>query len=218
VTLLPLLTKLQMDSEYNNSAPHIMDNDNITNSDEYKAMLRHKGIEAPVAPTATASTAATSVAKVVKQPTVLREPPRIVEEIIKVPTTPLWPVEPEQIEIWKAERAVIDSKIVAHLKEIESPSHIELVIAAAREAAQKKMAMAPRAKVYDEPKEVTAKTPKVKKESRQTRLGQTKLIDDLLKAGKTEKEVFDTVREKIPAYPADKLPKLIKLRQYHVKK
>jgi hypothetical protein len=68
----------------------------------------------------------------------------------------------------------------------------------------------------DEPKE---RKTKVKSDShRQTRLGQTKLIDELLKAGKSDKEVFDTVRVKIPTYPADKLPKLIKLRQYHLKK
>jgi hypothetical protein len=191
------------------------DKDNsIVNSDEYKAMLKHKGI-AP-----TINVAAAPAAPVPKPPRVVetRGQPVIVEEKVKVPKTPLWPVEPEQLELWKQERALHEERVKSFLKEIESPSHIALVQASARDAAQKKMAMAPRAKVSDEPKEVVVKAPKAKKESRQTRLGQTKMIDDLLKAGKTEKEVFDTVREKIPAYPADKLPKLIKLRQYHVKK
>jgi hypothetical protein len=187
------------------------DND-IVNSEEYKAMLASKGI------TSSAPTPIAPVAKVVKPAQMFREQPQVVEEVVKVPKTPIWPVEPEQLLLWKEERALHEKKIETFMKEIESPAHLEAVRASAREAAQRKMAMAPRAKITDEPKESVVKQPKAKKESRQTRLGQTKMIDDLLKAGKTEKEIFDTVREKIPAYPSDKLPKLIKLRQYHVKK
>lgn len=191
------------------------DKDNsIVHSEEYKAMLAAKGIVTPKMPVAPAA----PVVKVAKPAQILREAPLVVEEKIKVPKTPLWPVEPEQLELWKLERNLHEEKVKSFLKEIESPAHLAAVQASGREAAQKKMAMAPRAKVSEEVKEPIIKTPKAKKESRQTRLGQTKMIDDLLMAGKTEKEVFDTVREKIPAYPADKLPKLIKLRQYHVKK
>jgi hypothetical protein len=191
------------------------DKDNsIVNSEDYKAMLKHKGI-APTVNVAAAPTAPVAKPARVNEPI---RPPVIAEEKVKVPKTPLWPVEPEQMELWKQERVAHDLKVEAFLKEIESPSHIEAVQASGRASAQKKMEMAPRAKVHEEVKEPIIKTPKAKKESRQTRLGQTKMIDDLLKAGKTEKEVFDTVRIKIPEYPADKLPKLIKLRQYHVKK
>jgi len=185
----------------------------IVNSEEYKAMLAAKGITSP-APVAPAST----LEKIVRSKPLRIDPPVIVEEKIKVPKTPIWPVEPEQMELWKQERNLHEKRVEAFMKEIESPEHIALVRASGRASALQKMAMAPRPKVSDEPREVVVKQPKAKKESRQTRLGQTKMIDDLLKAGKTEKEIFDTVREKIPAYPADKLPKLIKLRQYHVKK
>ena len=188
----------------------------ISESEDYKAMLARKGIVAPVT-SVTPSAPIVSVEKAAKPVQVFREAPLVVEEKIKVPKMPIWPVEPEQLELWKIERNLHDEKVKAFLKEIESPVYIAEVRASARASAQKQIAMAPRAKVSEAAKEPTVKEPKAKKESRQTRLGQTKMIDDLLKAGKTEKEVFDMVSEKIPAYPKEKLPKLIKLRQYHVK-
>lgn len=181
----------------------------IVESEDYKAMLKYKGI------TPTIDTEAAPTTPVPKAPRAI-DPPPVVEEI-KVPKTPIWPVEPEQLELWKVERNLHEEKVKAFLKEIESPAHIAAVQASGREAAQKKMARAPRAKILDETKEPIIKTPKAKKESRQIRLGQTTMIDDLLKAGKTEKEVFEEVSVRIPAYPKDKLPKLIKLRQYYVK-
>ena len=187
-----------------------MDTNKITDSEEYKAMLAAKGKAEDKKPSPV-----TTKAPVKEKVTVAAV---VVEEKIKVPKEPLWPIEPEQLELWKQERARHDKEVEAFMKEIESPAHLIAVQASARVAAQKIIATWPKSKVVEETKEPKVKEAKPKKESRQNRLGQTKLIDDLLKSGKSEKEIFDTVREKIPAYPADKLPKLIKLRQYHVKK
>ena len=141
-------------------------------------------------------------------------------------TGPIWPIEPEQIAEWAATDARLAKEREAFLKSIDSPEHLAKVRASAAEAASKIVTrhVSYSVKKKEDAREEKAEAKKVKaaepkKEStRQTRLGQTKLIDELLKAGKNEKEVFDTVREKIPSYPADKLPKLIKLRQYHIKK
>jgi hypothetical protein len=130
----------------------------------------------------------------------------------------IWPVEFDQIRQWAAEDVVYAKKREDFQKYLDSSEYLEKVRASAKESVKRWTESRPHDKVYEEVKEPKVKQPKVKKASRQTRLGQTKMIDDLLKLGKTEKEIFDTVREKIPEYPADKLPKLIKLRQYHVKK
>ncbi len=145
--------------------------------------------------------------------------------------TPIWPLPDDQtIEQYRAqldaERAATAKKREAFLKEIDSPENLARVRAAAIEAASKLPSKhipsdvaSKKKEDKEEKREAKAKAKTEKKEKgRQNRLGQTKLIDDLIKVGKTEKEIFDAVREKIPAYPADKLPKLIKLRQYHVKK
>lgn len=145
-------------------------------------------------------------------------------------TTPIWPLPddetPEQFYARLAlERKEADKKREEFLKSLDTPEHL----AAVRASAVAAVALLPTRHIStsvadkkredkEEKRVAKAKVKEEKKEGRQTRLGQTKLIDTLLKAGKTEKEIFDTVREKIPSYPADKLPKLIKLRQYHVKK
>ena len=143
--------------------------------------------------------------------------------------TPIWPLpEGETLEQFKArreaEKAADAKKREDFLKSLDTPEHLAAIRASAIEAASKlpsRHIPIPTSKqeVKAEKREAKAKAKAEKKDSgRQNRLGQTKLIDDLIKVGKTEKEIFDAVREKIPAYPADKLPKLIKLRQYHVKK
>lgn len=144
--------------------------------------------------------------------------------------TPIWPIDPETTEEFYArltlERKALAAKREAFLKTIDTPEHLAAIRASAIEAVSKMPTRYIPSSVATkkqedkvEKREAKAKAKTEKKESgRQTRLGQTKLIDTLLKAGKTEKEIFNTVREKIPTYPADKLPKLIKLRQYHVKK
>jgi hypothetical protein len=138
--------------------------------------------------------------------------------------TPIWPIEPETIIEWKGEVELREKAKVAFLKGIDTLEHLSAVRASAVEAVSKIPAryvpsISKKQEDKEERREAKAKAKTEKKVStRQKRLGQTKLIDELLKAGKNEKEVFDAVREKIPTYPADRLPKLIKLRQYVVKK
>lgn len=140
-------------------------------------------------------------------------------EVIKERKEPIWPMDDEQLAQWKKDMA--EMKVRAKLPKKEEPLTPErraeihkMATEAAHRLASSRRSVT-KIKPVAEPKERAIKE---KKAGRQQRLGQTKLIDDLLKAGKNEKEIFDTVREKIPSYPADKLPKLIKLRQYHVKK
>jgi hypothetical protein len=66
--------------------------------------------------------------------------------------------------------------------------------------------------------EVSAEAPQVKKKRTVVRLGQTKLIDKLLKDGKTDEQVLEEVKTQIPQYPAEKIPQLIKIRKAHLKK
>jgi hypothetical protein len=152
----------------------------------------------------------------------------LMEEIKKTPAPippkpkerePLWPMDEEQKIQWRKEMKLMEEKAKnpppPDILTPERKAEIHAMAAASAAAAFERL---PRRKSSkeDEPRE---RKTKVKTEStRQTRLGQTKLIDSLLKEGKNDKQIFDAVREKIPAYPADKLPKLIKLRQYHMKK
>lgn len=129
---------------------------------------------------------------------------------------PIWPIEPEQMEAWKKLRETAEAAAKEFLAQLESPLALDATAESGREAAKRSnVSRAPREAV-EAPKEKPAK---VKKESKnkQKRLGQTKLIDDLLKAGKSEQEIIAEVRSKIPLYPADKIPQMIKLRRYHVK-
>ena len=145
------------------------------------------------------------------------------KEVKEVPRKPgyLWPVEPEQIAAWKAEDAAKAEVSKLFIEQLESPLALEATAASGRAAAEKKMALSPyRERVVDSEKaapEPKISSKKLPKEGRQNRLGQTKLIDDLLRAGKSEAEIIAEVTAKIPAYPADKIPKMIKLRQYHIK-
>jgi len=127
----------------------------------------------------------------------------------------VWPVEPGQMSLWKLETEQAHRKRELFLQSLDTPEHLDSVREAGAASAQKKMSLKSQA---TPPREIVDKEPKLKKVPRQNRLGQTKLIDGLLRAGKNEKEIFAAVREQIPSYPADKLPKLIKLRQYHVTK
>lgn len=134
---------------------------------------------------------------------------------------PIWPIEPETIAEWKVNAGRLQKEAEAFLKSIDAPEHLAKIRAAASNAAVRIptraiSSTAKKAGAKAEAREAKAAEPK--KESRQTRLGQTKLIDELLRAGKTAEEIMKEVAIKIPLYPKDKLPKLIKLRQYHVKK
>ncbi len=156
--------------------------------------------------------------------------PAPVPEAEVLRSTPIWPLpEGQTIEQFRAELAAERARMAkereAFLKQIDSPENLAKVAEAGRQAAARlpsRHISEPTRKQEEKTEKAAAKKAKAaepKKESgRQNRLGQTKLIDELIKSGKTEKEIFDTVRTKIPTYPADKLPKLIKLRQYHVKK
>ena len=133
----------------------------------------------------------------------------------------MWPMDDEQKIQWRKELKEREEKAKLPPQEyVMTPERKAEIHAQAVSAALEAYARMPKKrKSEEEPTTKAAKRIKVKSENhRQTRLGQTKLIDELLKAGKSDKEVFDAVREKIPTYPADKLPKLIKLRQYHIKK
>jgi hypothetical protein len=131
---------------------------------------------------------------------------------------PLWPMDEEQKAQWRKEMKEVAERVKNPLPlDILTPERKLEIQMLAKEAALEVYNKTPRKRKEEEP--AHERKTKVKSEStRQTRLGQTKLIDSLLKEGKNDKQIFDAVREKIPTYPADKLPKLIKLRQYHMKK
>lgn len=145
--------------------------------------------------------------------------PKKVAEVEKVRTEPIWPLD-KPLDVWKkereAERLEADKKKADFLKWVDSPEHLAEVRASAAKAVE----ALPKHYIRSEEKPVkekVVKEPKEKKKGSQNRLGQTKLIDELLKAGKSETEIIATVKEKIPLYPADKIPQMIKLRRYHVK-
>ena len=138
----------------------------------------------------------------------------------RIRTEPIWPIDPETVAEFKkriaSERKEADQRREAFLKECDSPENLARVRAAAVAAVA---AMPTRHVRSSEEKPVKEKAVKEKKEKKksQNRLGQTKLIDTLLKAGKSEAEIIAEVKEKIPLYPAEKIPQMIKLRRYHVK-
>lgn len=130
---------------------------------------------------------------------------------------PIWPMDDDQLAQWLKDMAL--------LAETRKTKPKEAPLTAERRAEIHKLAAEHAARFVDRFKPVTkavvkeVKQPAAEKKStRQKRLGQTKLIDELIKQGKSEKEIFDAVREKIPEYPEIGLPKLIRLRQYHSKK
>lgn len=141
-------------------------------------------------------------------------------EVEKVRSEPIWPIEPETVIEFKkriaSERKEADAKREAFLKECDSPENLARVRAAAVAAVAALPTRHVRSSEEKPVKEKVVKEPKEKKKS-QNRLGQTKLIDELLRAGKNEAEIIATVKEKIPLYPAEMIPQMIKLRRYHVK-
>lgn len=144
-------------------------------------------------------------------------------EAVKVETpkkkegTP-WPCEPEQLVQWKVEAEVVEKERKLFISQIESPLALEATAASGVAAAQKKMILTPRkASEPKEAKETKAeKKARAPKEGRQNRLGQTLLVDSLLKTKKTDLEIYEEVRRKIPLYPEEKIMKLVKLRKYHL--
>lgn len=124
---------------------------------------------------------------------------------------PIWPVE---LSEWK--EAMAKMKVPQKKEEEITPERKEEIRRWAKEAVERWWKSRPTTRAEKKEKE-DAPAAKVKPAGRQKRLGQTKLIDDLLRAGKTEAEITEAVKTQIPSYPVDRIPKMIKLRQYHIK-
>ncbi len=128
----------------------------------------------------------------------------------------LWPGDENEQEAHRQKTKQIYDKIDAERKKPLSPEQKEeLRQLAIKHAAAARSRFAPQKKVeVKEEKTVVEKEPK----NRQQRMGQTKFIDNLLKKGRSDKEIYDAVRKEISAYPEEKIYKLIKLRKYHLSK
>lgn len=50
------------------------------------------------------------------------------------------------------------------------------------------------------------------------RMGQCKLVDGLIKEGKTDDQIAKEVKERIPEYPEEKIRPLIKIRRAHMER
>lgn len=135
---------------------------------------------------------------------------------------PIWPVD--DLDVWYQELKEFKSWATEQIK-VTKVNEASKKVWAADKAVIKTEMQAIREKLVENrpgPKKGSKKTKKPSyvptHEPRQLRLGQTKLIDDLMDKGLNDQEIFDGVRKEIPEYPEDKLPKLIKLRHYHKKK
>ncbi len=137
---------------------------------------------------------------------------------------PIWPVD--DIEVWKKEVAQAGALIKNQEKQAKvdektkrdwaiDKAKIKAELADLRQQHQEKFGT--KKKKGRKPKEKRPATIDHSRVPRQHRLGQTKLIDSYIKEGKSDSEIIASVKEKIPAYPSEKLPKLVKLRRYHTK-
>lgn len=184
----------------------------VTNSEDFKAKNKSqeqaKSLPVPTTPKVKPALSIQALPKAKEK-----------EEPFRIRTEPVWPMDDEQKVQWRKQVAELAARREIKNQELPlSPERKAEIHRWAVEAAQRTFIpghAVTRKEIPEEPKERVKK--EKKPSGRQARLGQTKLIDELLRAGKNEKEVFEVVRTKIPEYPADKLPKLIKLRQYHVK-
>lgn len=137
-------------------------------------------------------------------------------EVVVEVKCPIWPVD---LDVWKKNMAEIEARQAVKPDDVLSPERKEEIARWARQAAQRWWDSRPKSRVVEKKEEETvAKTKAPKEGGRQKRLGQTKLIDDLLRAGKSEAEITEAIKTQIPSYPVERIPKMIKLRQYHVKK
>ena len=60
---------------------------------------------------------------------------------------------------------------------------------------------------------VVASEPKISHQ----RFGQTKLADELLAQGLTFEQVVEEIKKRLPLYPADKIPQLVRIRMSGIK-
>jgi len=133
---------------------------------------------------------------------------------LNIPTGPIWPMSDEELIKWKADMEamktapptfpVLSEKLKAKFIAERKAFFKEILDEIKKETPVKASKKSTSSAVEDNP-------------ARQQRMGQTKMIDDLIKEGKSDDEIEKIIREKIPAYPAERLPKLIKLRHYHLK-
>lgn len=179
---------------------------------EIKQTLTDRGIlpaeDVPVKKVATVAKSAPALKLAITERLAKAEEP-IVER-----SEPIWPVE---LDVWKAEVEKIKLWAKEKKEEVITPERKAELHGWARQSVERWWASRSRTRV-EKKEEPVAKVKAIKPEGRQKRLGQTKLIDDLLKAGKSEAEITEEVKKQIPSYPIERIPKMIKLRQYHVKK
>jgi len=129
---------------------------------------------------------------------------------------PIWPMSEEELVQWKKEQAVA-SKVKSQEVSILSVAEKAMYEKEKKTSADTFKAEMKALRHELAPVKTTTTAATTEQPRRQNRLGQTHEIDILVKEGKNDQEIEKILRQKIPAYPAEKWPKLIKLRRYHLK-